>query len=294
MTDSSVPAGGTNSVAVSEINPAGNSLLFSTLFGGNGQESQFTNGGLALGPTGNIFVAADTSSTNLPVTAGAFQSTLTGNQVDGFLAIFQPGASPGLSYCTYLGIGANQEMGVGGLAVDAAGNAFLAGYTSSFVGAAFPAKNAFQAANAGGPFDAFLMKVSPLGQGASDLAYATLLGGSGLDKAFAVAVDTQNPPDAYVTGTTQSPDFPVSTASGGATAALPNKFARKRHVQRISQRRRAKCIHRDDFARLFDLSRWIGLRFRPEHSCGLGAKSGCGFERGICGGRGRFVEFSLA
>ena len=147
VTDSSVPAAGANSVAVSEINPAGNSLLFSTLFGGNGQQSQFTNGGLALGPTGNIFVAADTTSTNLPVTAGAFQPTLTGNQVDGFLAVFQPGASPGLIYCTYLGVGANEEMGVGGLAVDAAGNAFVAGYTSNFVGALFPAKNAFQSAN---------------------------------------------------------------------------------------------------------------------------------------------------
>ena len=220
VTDSSVPAAGANSSAVSEINPAGNSLLFSTLFGGNGQQSQFINGGLALGPTGNIFVAADTTSTNLPVTAGAFQLTLTGNQVDGFLAVFQPGASPGLLYCTYLGVGANEEMGVGGVAVDAAGNAFVAGYTSNFVGVLFPAKNAFQSANAGGPFDAFLMKLSPIGQGASDLVYATLLGGSGLDKAFAVAVDSQNPPDAYVTGTTQSPDFPVSSAGVGTNAAF--------------------------------------------------------------------------
>ncbi len=220
VTDSSVPAAGANSLAVSEINPAGNSLLFSTLFGGNGQQSQFLNGGLALGPTGNIFVAADTTSTNLPVTAGAFQLTLTGNQVDGFLAVFQPGASPNLIYCTYLGVGANEEMGVGGVAVDAAGNAFVAGYTSSFAGAPFPAKNAFQSANAGGPFDSFLMKLSPSGQGASDLVYATLLGGSGLDKAFAVAVDSQNPPDAYVAGTTQSADFPVTSAGVGTTVAF--------------------------------------------------------------------------
>ena len=111
VTDSSLLASGPNSVAVSEINPAGNALLFSTLFGGNGQQSQFTDGGLALGPTGNIFVAADTSSTNLPVTAGAYQATLTGNLVDGFLAEFQPGASPGLIYCTYLGVGAESADG---------------------------------------------------------------------------------------------------------------------------------------------------------------------------------------
>ena len=44
-------------------------------------------------------------------------------------------------------------MGVGGIAVDGAGNAFLAGYISNFAGAPFPAKNAFQSVNAGGPFE---------------------------------------------------------------------------------------------------------------------------------------------
>ena len=87
--------------------------------------SPIQSGGLALDPSGNIFVSADTSSTNLPVTAGAFQPTLTGNLVDGFLAVFQPADTPSLTYCTYLGAEANEEMGVGGIAVDAARNAYL-------------------------------------------------------------------------------------------------------------------------------------------------------------------------
>jgi hypothetical protein len=226
VTDSSVFTTGANDVAVSEINPAGNTLLFSTLFGGNGQQAQFSPGGLALDPLGNIFVAADTSSTNLPVTVGAYQPTLAGNQVDGFLAIFQPSVSPSLTYGTYLGAQANGEMGVGGIAADGAGNAYIAGYTSSLVGAEFPVKNGFQSTYAGGSFDGFLMKISPLAQGPSDLVYATLLGGSSTDEALAVAVDSQNPPDAYVTGTTQSINFPVSLLSGSATAAYqPNIHA---------------------------------------------------------------------
>jgi hypothetical protein len=110
-------------------------------------------------------------------------------------------------------------MGVGGVAVDASGSAYIAGFTSPFIGNAFPAKNAFQSTYAGGALDAFLMKISPLGQGAADLVYATLLGGSNTDQALAVAVDAANPPNAYVTGTTQSPDFPTSAGSGGTAAA---------------------------------------------------------------------------
>jgi Beta-propeller repeat len=219
VTDLSTLTTGANDTGVTEIGPAGNALLFSTLFGGNGQQSQFNPGGLALDSTGNIYVASDTSSTNLPVTPGAFQSTITGNQVDGFLSVFQTGATPSLTYCTYLGAEANDQFGVGGIAVDGAGNVYLAGYTSNFVGFTFPAKNALQSTYVGGTLDGFLMKISPLAQGASDLVYATLLGGSSLDEALAVAVDQQNPPDAYVTGTTQSSDFPTSPTSGGAISA---------------------------------------------------------------------------
>ena len=149
VTDLSTLTTGANDVAVADIGPAGNSLLFSTLFGGNGQQSQFNSGGLALDSSGNIYVASDTSSTNLPVTAGDLQPTITGNQVDGFLAVFQPSATPSLTYCTYLGAEANDQFGVGGVAVDGAGDAYIAGYTSNFVGFNFPAKNAFQSTYVG-------------------------------------------------------------------------------------------------------------------------------------------------
>jgi hypothetical protein len=62
----------------------------------------------------------------------------------------------------------------------------------------------------GGDSDAFLMRISSAAQGAADVLYATLLGGSGADRALAVAVDSANPPRAYVTGTTRSANFPVN------------------------------------------------------------------------------------
>ena len=54
------------------------------------------------------------------------------------------------------------------------------------------------------------MKILPSGNGPADLSYATFLGGSGMDQALAIAVGTQLPGTAYVTGTTQSTNFPVT------------------------------------------------------------------------------------
>ena len=287
VTDSSVLTSGVNDMAVSEINPAGNGLLLSTLLGGNGQQAQFSQGGLALDPSGNIFVAADTSSTNLPVTPGALQSTITGNQVDGFLAVFQPTATPSLTYCTYLGAEANEQMGVGGVAVDASGSAYIAGFTSPYMGNAFPAKNAFQSTYAGGALDAFLMKISPLGQGAADLVYATLLGGSNTDQALAVAVDAANPPNAYLTGTTQSSDFPTSLCRRRDSCRLPDEPARQCHSQRVFHRNRSKFRDRPDLDRLLLVSGRIGIGRRTGHRCGLRCQCGCGFKPGIRGGISR-------
>jgi len=227
VTDSSQPTAGLtsgngNDVIVSELGPAGNTLIFSTLFGGSGAESENGTGGIALDSSGNVYVASDTnvtkadpSSADLPVTTGAYQSTWDGEQSDAFLAVFQPpaqsGGAPLLQYCSYLGLTSFGPASVGGIAVDSTGSAYIAGSTVNS-GNGFPVTNALPHVTGGGASDAFLMKISPLGQGSADLVFATLLGGSGLDQALAVAVDSLSPPSVYVTGTTQSADFPVSGA----------------------------------------------------------------------------------
>jgi len=229
VTDGSTPGGGPNATTVSELDPTGSNLVFSTLLGGSGAMSQAGRGGIAVDGSGNIYVASDTnsgpgdSSPGLPVTTNALKTTWDGSGSDGFLAVFQPPASPGgaplLKYCSYLGTNSSGPAGVGGVAVDASGNAYIAGFSSNMVNG-FPSKNALQTAYAGGGSDAFLMKISPGGRGATDLVYATLLGGSGMDQALAVAVDSAVPPNAYVTGATQSPDFPVNGTTAGYQTSL--------------------------------------------------------------------------
>jgi hypothetical protein len=209
VTDGSALTSGSNDSTVSEIDPTGSSLLYSTIFGGSGAESQYNAGGIALDASGRIYIASDTSSQDLPVTMGVFQPAFAAASTDGFLAVFQPGASPGLTYCSYLGTNASAEVGVGGVAIDASGNVYIAGFSSNAQNG-FPTKNAFQTAYGGDPSDAFLMEISPAGQGAADVIYATLLGGSGLDEALAVAVDDSIPANAYITGTTQSTNFPTN------------------------------------------------------------------------------------
>ena len=220
VTDGSTRTSGANDIAVTELAPTGASLVYSTLFGGSGAESTQNPGGIALDQAGEIFIASDTTSTDLPVTTGAFQAANGGGASDGFLAIFRPLAAaptPHLKYCTYLGI--NAQVGIGGVAVDAGGNAYIAGFTSN-PGTTFPTLNGYQTTYAGDPFDAFVIKIRPSGTGASDLAYGTFLGGAGLDQALAISVGAAMPATAYVTGTTQSTNFPTNGTNAGAQSTL--------------------------------------------------------------------------
>jgi hypothetical protein len=220
VTDKSTRTSGPNDVAITELGPTGATLVYSTLFGGSGSESVQNPGGLALDQSGDIYVASDTNSTDLPVTTGAFQSANGGGLSDGFLAVFRStvtASTPHLKYCTYLGI--NAQVGIGGVAVDSADNAYIAGFTSN-PGATFPTLNGYQTSYAGDPFDAFVIKLRPSGNGANDLAYGTFLGGAGLDKALAIAVGSAMPATAYVTGTTQSTNFPTNGTNAAAQSSL--------------------------------------------------------------------------
>ena len=116
---------------------------------------------------------------------------------------------PLLNYSTYIG-GEVFDQALG-IALDAAGDAYIAGFTQS---TKFPTMNPVSATP---PADvslgtAFDSELNPTG---TAVIYSTYLGGSGNtffgDGANAIAVDTASPPNIYVTGFTGSPDFPVST-----------------------------------------------------------------------------------
>jgi len=69
--------GGADDAFYGELNPAGSALLYSTYLGGNGDDA---SDGIALDPSGNIYLVGWTSSRNFPTTNGAFQTSLSGIQ----------------------------------------------------------------------------------------------------------------------------------------------------------------------------------------------------------------------
>jgi hypothetical protein len=178
---------------VTKFNPTGSSLIYSTYLGGKKDDYGIA---IAVDSAGNAYVTGQTASANFPM-KNPLQPAYGGGSYDGFVSKINPSGSA-LVYSTYLG-GNGEDLGQG-IAVDAAGDAYLTGYTTS---TNFRTKNPLQAANAGAG-DAFVAEINPTG---SALVYSTYLGGSGLDYGAAVAVDSAG--NAYVTGTTYSTDFPL-------------------------------------------------------------------------------------
>jgi hypothetical protein len=139
-----------------------------------------------------------------------------GGYSDAFVAKINPTGSA-LVYSTYLG-GSGGDSGAG-IAVDSAGNAYVVGSTGS---SNFPTTNPLQPTFGGGYVDAFVAKVNPTG---SVLIYSTYLGGSGGDFGYGIAVDSAG--SAYVTGSTQSPDFPTVNPLQPAFGGIWNAFVAK-------------------------------------------------------------------
>lgn len=184
---------------VAKVGPQG-SLVFSTYFGGSGEDA---GNAIAVDSRGNIYVTGSTTSQDLPI-LNAWQDVLAGSR-NAFIAKIA-GDGSHVIYATYLG--GKESDQADGIAVDAAGNAYVAGETQS---TDFPTKNALQYACvlahgicAG---EAFVTKLSADG---SAVLYSTYLGGSGGDSASAIAVDRQG--RAYVAGVTASSDFPAVKA----------------------------------------------------------------------------------
>ncbi len=123
---------------------------------------------------------------------------------------------PVLEYSTYLG-GSNTESGES-IAVDPEGSAYVTGHTRS---ADFPTMDPLQPAF-GGEIDLFVTKLNPAG---SALVYSTYLGGSDNDTGWGIAVDSQG--NAYVTGHTQSADFPIMNPLQAALGGSADAFVAK-------------------------------------------------------------------
>jgi Beta-propeller repeat len=189
-------------VLVAKLAPTG-ALVYGSVIGGTLADASIGQA-IAVDATGHAYVTgiASTASYDFPTTAGALRPQACGGFAsDGFVAKLAAEGNA-LEYSTFLCGGGDDSPSA--IAVDAAGAAFVGGTTGS---SDFPTVAPLQATRHGGPVQVtgFVSKLAPDG---SHLLWSTYLGGSGNDRLEDLAVDAHG--DAYVTGETDSEDFPTT------------------------------------------------------------------------------------
>ncbi|HSU55938.1 MAG TPA: SBBP repeat-containing protein [Candidatus Dormibacteraeota bacterium] len=203
---------------VSELNETGSGFVYSTYLGGTLADRGI---GIAVDPIGNTYVTGFTFSSNFPVTVSTALQTRIAGSNDVFVAKFATNGSA-LLYSTYLG-GTNLDEGTG-IAADAAGLAYITGYTAS---TNFPVTSKALQTNINTqilparfykgkkvPLDAFVTVIDTAVLAApnqaptngASLRYSTYLGGTNNDTGFRLALDANS--NIYVTGRATPPDFP--------------------------------------------------------------------------------------
>jgi hypothetical protein len=205
---------GVEDVFISKLSADGQSLIYSTYLGGSNED---VGVGIAVDVAGNAYVTGNTASPDFNLSPSPYDNTLDGAE-DAFVAKLSSDGST-LVYSTYLG-GSADDYGVG-VDVNAAGNAFLTGYTLS---SDFPTASAFDSTYNGGSSsgDVFVTCFSPAGD---LLVYSTYLGGSSDDVGLAIALDDLD--NAYVTGYTFSSTFPTANAYDGTFNGTFDAFVSK-------------------------------------------------------------------
>ena len=189
---------------MTKFNPTG-SLVYSTFLDAIGDNY---GAGIAADGSGNAYVTGFTTSISFPTTSGAYQTAFAGGE-DAFVTKLNATGSA-LVYSTYLGGSAGQAGSA--IAVDSAGEAYVAGATTS---TNFPTVNPFQATNAGGYFgiDVFVSEFNATG---SVLVSSSYLGGTEDDYVSGIGVDSSG--NAYVAGQTYSSNFPTTLGAFQQTA----------------------------------------------------------------------------
>jgi uncharacterized repeat protein (TIGR01451 family) len=198
------PGGGGDAFVV-KLSSAGQ-ISYSTYLGGSAVDYATA---IAVDASGNAFVGGITASSNFQTTLGAFATVFAGNQ-DSFIVKLNPAGSS-LVYATFLG-GSSADT-LNGIAIDAAGNCYVAGATQS---ADFPTTPGAFLTIKGSSFgnSGFVTKLNATG---TSLVYSTFLGGTGNDSAVGIAVDSNGA--AYVAGSSQSAAFPTTP---GALKTVPS------------------------------------------------------------------------
>jgi photosystem II stability/assembly factor-like uncharacterized protein len=181
---------------VTKLSAAGNALVYSTYLGGADDSAA----GVAVDAGHNVYIAGYTSSPSYPVTPGAYLTSC--NACTGFVTKLNPTGSAQV-WSTFFGQSSSAYLSA--IAVDSQGSAYLTGYSYGGLPAS---PGAPQPQPAAGSADAFIAKLNNTG---TALSYATYLGGSQWDQGNSIAVDSAG--NAYVAGSTTSPDLPVTASA---------------------------------------------------------------------------------
>jgi hypothetical protein len=182
-------------VFVVKLNADGTDLEYGTFLGADHDDDGYD---IAVDQAGSAYVTG-IGHTGIPTTTGAYDTSYNGGG-DVFVVKLNSDGT-GVDYGTFVG-SPSTDCGTS-IAVNEAGSAYVAGYTYSSVFTTTPV--AYDADFNGGNTDAIVMR---LGSDGTQLDYATYLGGDGDDYVTSIALDEKG--CAYVTGSTDSTDFPTS------------------------------------------------------------------------------------
>ena len=207
---------------VSKLSSDGTALIYSDYIGGSSR-AEFPYS-IAVDTNGYAYAAGNTGSEDFPITSNAYQTELLSNPPGTYSAFLSKISSDGQSllYSTYFGSdGYNQ---VGGVAVDGAQNAYIVGMASPgsvATVATFPTtstaiQTAFGGSGTSLSGNAFLARIDTTQSGTDSLIYSTLLGGSGGDLGYGIAIDENQ--NAFIVGMTCSQDFPLTESTAYQTA----------------------------------------------------------------------------
>lgn len=227
--------GGSFDSFVAKILPKGMGaadLVYSSFLGGSGDDLAV---GVAVTPTGNVYVTGLTNSTNYP-TQNAFQPTNSGGNFgagfDAFMTCLDTtkAGAAGLSYSTFVG-GIGDDL-AWGIAADCNGKVFITGVTIPLEGNVdtnnFPTTPGAVRTTYQGEDDAFFVEIDTKKVGAPSLVYSTILGGRDDDFGFDVELDQAG--NIYIVGFTGSNNFPITpgalqTTKRGLDDAFITKFS---------------------------------------------------------------------
>jgi Beta-propeller repeat len=198
---------------VTKLNSSGNAMIYSTYLGGDAND---WGNAIAVDSAGNAYVTGSTASTDFPI-LNPIQA-IKGVVGDIFVTKLNS-AGTGFIYSTFLGGDNNEEAY--GIDLDASGNAYITGSTTS---TDFPLMNALQDSNwSGSLYDGFVAKINSSGSG---LIYSTYFGGDGYDAGLSIVADAEG--NAYFTGQTSSSNLvsqsPLQASPGGYEDAFVSKI----------------------------------------------------------------------